>query len=119
MPLIRHIEVPSATYTLLPRRLMASGWRKMLRQASRSGGPAARSKAVTTGSEEEDEHTSRSISKPERKKMMARAAARICLDQDGTRPEIMAPLLTLRSIMPDKIMASAPGKCSYAATASL
>ena len=56
--------------------------------------------------------TSRSISRPERRKMMARAAARICLDHDGLRPRITMPPPTLRSSIPDKIIPSAPGKCS-------
>ena len=47
---------------------------------------------------------------------MAKAAARICLDHDGTSPEMMTPSLTLRSSIPDSIMASAPGKCNCSMT---
>ena len=57
-------------------------------------------------------HACRSISSPERRKMIASAAARILLDHAACRPRMASPAPTLRSIMPLKIMPSALGKCS-------
>lgn len=59
-----------------------------------------------------ERRTSRSISRPERRKMIASAAARIFDDHAACSPRMAMPVPTLRSIIPLRIMPSALGKLS-------
>ena len=59
-----------------------------------------------------ERRTSRSISRPERRKMIASAAARIFDDHAASSPRMATPAPTLRSIIPLSIMPSALGKLS-------
>ena len=56
--------------------------------------------------------TLRSSSRPERKKMMARAIARNSLDQVAGKPFTKCPLLMLPTAMPTRIMPRGPGSCT-------
>ena len=54
-------------------------------------------------------HTPSSISRPDRRKIMDRAAARICLDHDALRPCTRSPPATLRRNKPEQSIPTAPG----------